>query len=68
MDILKAYGVQLEIVDAVNMMYTNPTVQVSSPGGDIEFFEIRAGGLQGDTLAPYRGFPTRLVYLDSISL
>ena len=30
MEILKAYGVPIEIVDAVNMMYTNTTVQVLS--------------------------------------
>ena len=52
MKILKAYGVPVEIVDAVNMMYTNTTAQVLSPG-DTEFFEILAGVLQGDTLAPY---------------
>ena len=28
MDILGAYGVPVEIVDAVNMMYTNTTAQV----------------------------------------
>ena len=53
MDMLKAYGVLVEIVDVVNMMYTNATAQVLSPDGDTEFFEILAGVLQGDTLAPY---------------
>ena len=53
MEILRAYGVPVEIVDAVNMMYTNTTTQVLSPGGDTEFFDILSGVLQGDTLAPY---------------
>ena len=53
MEILKSYGVPVEVVDAVNMLYTNTTAQVLSPGGDIEFFEILARVLQGDTLSPY---------------
>ena len=40
MGIFKAYGVPLEIVDVVNMMYTNTTAQVLSPDGDTDFFEI----------------------------
>ena len=48
-----AYGVPLEIDDAVNIMYTNTTGQVLSPDGDTEFFEILAGVLQGNTLVPY---------------
>ena len=53
MGVLKAYGVPVEIVDAVNMVYTNTTAQVLSRDGDAEFFEILTGVLQGDTLAPY---------------
>ena len=53
MAILKAYGVPVQIVDAVNMMYTNATAQILPPDGDIAFFENLAGVLQGDTLAPY---------------
>ena len=37
----------LEIVGAVNMMYTNTTARDLSPDGDTEFFEIVAGVLQG---------------------
>ena len=40
METLRAYGVPAEIVDAVNMMYTNTTAQVLSPNGDTEFFDI----------------------------
>ena len=53
MEILKAYGVPSEIVSAVNILYTKTSAQVLSPDGDTEFFEILAGVLQGDTLAPY---------------
>ena len=53
MEILKVYGVPVVIVDEFNMMYTNTTAQVLSPDGDTDFFEILAGVLQGDTLAPY---------------
>ena len=60
-EILKAYGVPKEIVDAVNTMCTNTIAQVSSADGDTEFIEILAGVLQGDTLAPYL-FITALDY------
>ena len=56
MGILRACGVPVEIVDAVNMMYTSTTAQVLSPDGDTEFFEILARVLQGDTLAPYHHY------------
>ena len=35
------------------MMYQNTRSMVRSPEGDTDFFEITAGVLQGDTLAPY---------------
>ena len=50
---LKAYGVLVEIVGAVNMMHTNTTAQALFPDGDTEFFEILAGVNQGDTVARY---------------
>ena len=53
MKILLAYGVPPEIVDAIQVLYTNTIAQVLSPDGDTDFFEIVAGVLQGDTLAPY---------------
>ena len=33
--------------------YRNTKVKVRSPDGDTEYFDIVAGVLQGDTLAPY---------------
>ena len=50
---MRAYGVLVEIVDAVKVMYSNRTSQVLSPDGDTEFFEILARVLKGDTLARY---------------
>ena len=35
------------------MLYKNTKVKVHSPNGDTDFFDIAAGVLQGDTLAPY---------------
>ena len=53
MEILKAYGVPEEIVKAIEVLYVNTTAQVLSIDGDIDFFNIYAGVLQGDALAPY---------------
>ena len=35
------------------MLYRNTKVKVRSPDGDTDTFDIGAGVLQGDTLAPY---------------
>ena len=35
------------------MLYKNTKVKVCSPNGDTDYFDIVAGVLQGDTLAPY---------------
>ena len=35
------------------MLYKNTKVKVCSPDGDTDFFDIVAGVLQGNTLAPY---------------
>ena len=42
-----------EIVAAITILYRNAKVKVRSPDGDTEYFDIVAGVLQGDTLAPY---------------
>ena len=52
MEILAAYGVPEVVISAIKL-YTNTVAQVLSPDGDTDFFEILAGVLQGDTLAPY---------------
>ena len=53
MEILKAYGIPLETVNAISLLYKNATAKVISPDGDTSFFPIHAGVFQGDTLAPY---------------
>ena len=35
------------------LLYENTKVKVCSPDGDTDYFDIVAGVLQGDTLAPY---------------
>ena len=53
MEILSAYGVPTKIVEAINILYKDTVAQVLTPDGDTEFFDVVAGGLQGDTLAPF---------------
>ena len=51
--ILLAYGIPKETVAAITILYRNTKVKVWTPDGDTEYFDIVAGVLQGDTLAPY---------------
>ena len=51
--ILLAYGLPEETVAAITILYRNTKVKVRSRDGDKEYFDIVAGVLQGDTLAPY---------------
>jgi len=51
--ILKAYGVPAELVKAIGKLYENTTARVVTPDGETDLFNIVAGVLQGDTLAPY---------------
>ena len=51
--ILLAYSLTKETVAAITILYRNTKVKVCSPDGDTEYFNIVAGVLQGDTLAPY---------------
>ena len=51
--ILLAYGPPKETVTAIMILYRNTKVKVRSPDGDTDYFDIVAGVLQGDTLAPY---------------
>ena len=46
------YGLAKETVTAIMMLFSNMKVKVHSPDGDKNFFDIVAGVLQGDTLAP----------------
>ena len=51
--ILLAYGIHKETVEAITILYWNTKVKVRSPDGDTKYFDIVAGVIQGDTLAPY---------------
>ena len=51
--ILLAYDLPKETVAAITIRYRSTKVKVRSPDGDTEYFDIVAGVLQGDTLAPY---------------
>ena len=51
--ILKAYGIPEELVNAIAKMYENTQALVSSPDGETDWFEIAAGVLQRDALAPH---------------
>ena len=50
--ILKAYGIPERLVNVIKLMYSNTRARVLTPEGETEFFNIIAGVLQGDTLAP----------------
>ena len=51
--ILLAYGLPKETVVAIMILYRNTKVKIRSPEGDTDYFDIEAGVLQEDTLAPY---------------
>ena len=50
---LLAYGLSKESVAAIMILYRNTKVKVRSLDGDTGHFDIVAGVLQRDTLAPY---------------
>ena len=52
-EILLSYGIPKETVVAITILYRNTKVKVRSPDGDTDYFDIVAGVLQRDTLAPY---------------
>ena len=51
--VIDTYGLPKESVTAIMMLYRNIKVKVLSPDGDTKYFDIVAGVLQGNTLAPY---------------
>ena len=51
--ILLVYGLPKETVIAIMMLYRNMKIKVCSPDRDTDFFDIVAGVLQEDKLAPY---------------
>ena len=53
MKILLAYGIPKEIVDLIGLLYINTKAKIITSDGETDLFDIVAGVLQGDTLAPY---------------
>ena len=60
--ILLTYGLHKETIAAIMMLHRNTKVKIRSPDGDTDYFDIVAGVLLGDTLAPYL-FIIRLDYV-----
>lgn len=56
MHILHNYSIPKQIVNAISIMYNNPTCFVQSHDGPTNEFPTTAGILQGDTLAPFLFF------------
>ena len=53
LEILRAYGIPEKLVQAISATYSRTRAKVCSPDGETEYFDILAGVLQGDTLAPF---------------
>ena len=51
--ILALYGIPAAIIDTIRNLYSDTSATVLSPDGETEAFDICAGILQGDTLAPF---------------
>ena len=51
--IFLAYGLPKDAVTAIMMLNRNTKAMVRSTDGDTDFFDVVAGVLQRDTLAPY---------------
>ena len=52
-NILRAYKIPEELVQAIDDMYQGTKAKVLSPDGETEPLDISPGVLQSDTLAPY---------------
>ena len=52
-EIIRAYGVPEKVVMAILASYTKTWAKVVTPDGTTDLFEIMAGVMQGDTLAPF---------------
>ena len=53
MKILAAYSIPEELCNAIHALYENTRARILTPDGETDYFDLRAGVLQGDTLAPY---------------
>ncbi|KAI8498644.1 hypothetical protein Bbelb_238460 [Branchiostoma belcheri] len=66
-EILHLYGIPPPIIEAIKSLYTNTTATVVTSDGETSPFEVTAGVLQGDTLAPFL-FIVVLDYILRLSL
>ena len=53
LEILRKYGVPRKLADAIGKLNVSTFASVLSPDGETDLFQIQAGVLQGDTLAPF---------------
>ena len=53
LSILRAYGIPEVLIRSIGALYEDTTSTIRTPDGDTDFFQVLAGVLQGDTLAPY---------------
>ena len=53
LEILLAYGILKRLVEAIKLSYNSLKANINSPDRETEYFDIHAGVMQGDTLAPY---------------
>ena len=51
--ILLAFGIPKETIEAITILYRNTKVKVRSPDRNTDYFDIVEEVLQGDALAPY---------------
>jgi len=52
-EILELYGIPSKLIDAIRVLYTDTFSTILTPDGETSPFQIQAGILQGDTLAPF---------------
>ena len=52
-EILELYGIPIEIIEAIKILYTDTSATILTPDGETQSFSIKAGILLGDTLAPF---------------
>ena len=60
--IILAYCLPKEAFTVIMLLNRNAKVKIRSLDGDTDYFDVVAGVLQGDTLAPY----LLIVYLDVV--
>lgn len=66
-EILELYGIPHCLIDAIKVLYTDTTATIITSDGETDPFNVLAGILQGDTLAPFL-FIIVLDYVLRISL